>query len=140
MKKTASLLMALMLCMSLSITAVAEEDAPIPVEDGIENISIKIEDTELTYNDLAVMKKWTRVVYDVDGNFDIYEVRDVFPGYCAVRRGTKFTVTNTSPAGSDTRLFVDAVAYADLGKGCLLYTSQRGKTNGLGGFEWVFPL
>ena len=87
-KKTLSLALALAMCLSLTAPAFAE-DNPIPVEEGIKNISITADIGELSIDDLDVEESWTMVDYDFDEETgDVFEVREEVEAYEAIKRDT----------------------------------------------------
>ena len=113
-KKTLSLALALAMCLSLTAPAFAE-DNPIPVEEGIKNISITADIGELSIDDLDVEESWTMVDYDFDEETgDVFEVREEVEAYEAIKRDTKFTVKHTGTVDDGTTIEIYVTPYVKL--------------------------
>lgn len=97
-KKLLSLTLAL--CLGLTFPAFAAEEAPIPAEEGVKNIAVTAKIGDLTFDDLAVDKPWTKQGED-----------DTVPGYYAVTRDTEFTVGHTGAADDGTVLYLYLLEY-----------------------------
>ena len=97
-KKLLSLTLAL--CLGLTFPAFAAEEAPIPAEEGVKNIAVTAKIGDLTFDDLAVDKPWTKQGED-----------DTVPGYYAVTRDTEFTVGHTGAADDGTVLHLYLLEY-----------------------------
>ena len=116
-KKTLSLALALVMCLSLTAPAFAE-DNPIPVEEGIKNISITADIGELSIDDLDVEESWTMVDYDFDEETgDVLEIREEVEAYEAIKRDTTFTVKHTGTVDDGTILRVYVTPYVKLDDG-----------------------
>ena len=97
MKKLASLLLVLALCMGLAVPALAdEEEAPMPFEEGIAPVEIEVEEEDFAF----IEREDTLYTYYATAGALNKETSD---GIIAVRKGTEITVSH---AGSDASTFV----------------------------------
>ena len=58
-KKALSLALALSMCLGLTVPAFANEESPIPTEEGVKNISITAEIGGMSFDDLDVKSNYT---------------------------------------------------------------------------------
>ena len=105
MKKLSAFLLALTLSLSLALPALAAEEPPIPVEEGVKNIrwtSNLLQDTDLEDQDLFVEQDQT--LWSGETSFPLV-------GYTATTKDEVFTVENTAPKGDGSYILIYGYGY-----------------------------
>ena len=117
-KKALSLALALSMCLGLTVPAFANEESPIPTEEGVKNISITAEIGGMSFDDLDVKSNYTLRNWEYNEEKDeAVPADDTLTDYIAVTKNTKFTVKHTGTVDDGTTLRIYVTSYINTGDG-----------------------
>ncbi len=111
MKKLASLFLALALCLGLAVPALADEEPPIPAEEGVKNIEWKSNMLDDNGDNLAEQDLFVEqdvMLWKGDTNFPLI-------GYVATTKDEVFTVKNTMTQDDGSYIYVYGLGYENHG-------------------------
>ena len=138
-KKALSLALALSMCLGLTVPAFANEESPIPTEEGVKNISITAEIGGMSFDDLDVKSNYTLRNWEYNEEKDeAVPADDTLTDYIAVTKNTKFTVKHTGTVDDGTTLRIYVTSYINTGDGIYDWSDwPHAATNSHSSFDWI---